>query len=74
MKLVPPTVRVMSPEPANTVVGLMLLSVGTGALTLNVCAVEVPPVVPGVVTVTGMEAAEATSDDEMDVFNCVLSR
>lgn len=73
-KFVPLTVRVMSPEPANTVVGLIFVSVGTGALTVNVCALEVPPVVPGVFTVTGTDAEEATRDAEIDAFNCVLSR
>jgi hypothetical protein len=59
MKLVPSTVNVTSPEPAVTVVGLMMESVGTGALTVKVCVPDVPPFVPGVVTVTGIEADDA---------------
>jgi hypothetical protein len=64
----------MSPEPANTVVGLMLVSVGTGAFTVNVCAVEVPPVVPGVLTVTGIVAEDAISEAGTEALSCVLSR
>ena len=74
MKLVPFNVSVMSPEPANTVVGLILASVGTGAFTVKVCAVDVPPVVPGVVTVTGTDADDAISDAGTVAFICVLSR
>jgi hypothetical protein len=34
----------------------------------------VPPVVPGVFTVTGIDAEEEIRDAEIDAFNCVLSR
>jgi hypothetical protein len=64
----------MSPDPAYTTVGLMPVTVGIAALTLNVCAVDAPPVVPGVFTVTGTAAAEDKSEAGMAAFNCVLSR
>src|SRR5512133_977016 len=73
-KLVPATVRVISPDPADTIVGLMPVTVGIGALTLKVCAVDVPPVVPGVFTVTGTDEAAARSVAGIAAFNCVLSR
>lgn len=71
-KFVPFTVSVMSPEPANTVVGLIPVMVGTGAFTENVCAVDVPLL--DVVTVTGTEADDAIRDAGMSAFNCVLLR
>ena len=46
--------------------------IGTGALTRKFCAVDVPLLV--VVTVTGTDADEATSEAEIWAFNCVLSR
>jgi hypothetical protein len=46
LKLVPLTVSVKDNPPAVTGVGLMEVVVGTGLLTVSVCAPEVPP--PGV--------------------------
>ncbi len=45
-KLVPFTVRVNWASPTVLEVGLMLVVVGTGLLTVNTCAFESPP--PGV--------------------------
>src|SRR5438552_3001033 len=51
-KLVPLTVSVKTPSPTFLLVGEMLVVVGAGLLTVNVCALEVPP--PGVGFVTVM--------------------
>ena len=50
-KFVPLTVRVNPASPAVLVVGEMLVVVGTRLLTVNVCALEVPPPGAGFVTV-----------------------
>ena len=52
-KLVPVTVRVKAPLPAVVVVGLMLLSVGAGLLTVKLIALELPPPGVGFRTVIG---------------------
>ncbi len=51
-KFVPLTVSVKTPSPTFLLVGEMLVVVGAGLLTVNVCALEVPP--PGVGFVTVM--------------------
>src|SRR2546425_167961 len=51
-KFVPLTVSVKAPSPTFLLVGKMLVVVGAGLLTVNVCALEVPP--PGVGFVTVM--------------------
>src|SRR5438876_1986368 len=51
-KFVPLTVSVKAPSPTFLLVGEMLVVVGAGLLTVNVCALEVPP--PGVGFVTVM--------------------
>jgi hypothetical protein len=50
-KLAPFTVRVIPGVPAVTLTGVMLVMAGRGALMLKGCADDVPPFVPGVVTV-----------------------
>lgn len=52
-KFVPFTVNVKVASPTNLVLGLMLLNVGTGLLTDNVRAVDVPPLGAGLNTVMG---------------------
>jgi len=53
LKFVPVTVRVKLPLPAVLVVGLMLLSVGVGLLTIKLIASEFPPPGVGLNTVIG---------------------
>ena len=52
-KLEPFTVNVKATSPEPLVDGLMLLSVGTGLLTVNVREVDVPPLGEGLNTVMG---------------------
>jgi hypothetical protein len=60
-KLLPFAVRVSAPEPALTVFGVSEFSTGTGLLTVNVTAFDVPPPGAGLVTVTGTAPGVATS-------------
>jgi len=59
-KLVPMSV-IVTPVPTVVLVGLMDVSVGTGLLTLKVCADVVPPPGAGLVTVTLTAPVEPTS-------------
>ena len=47
----PVSVMVVSELPTNVKFGLMLVSVGTGLVTVKICGAEVPPPGPGVTTV-----------------------
>ena len=49
-KCAPVSVMVVSELPTNVKFGLMLVSVGTGLVTVKVCGAEVPPPGPGVTT------------------------
>jgi hypothetical protein len=53
LKFVPVTVRVKLAAPADLLVGLIALSVGTGLLTTKLIEFEVPPPGPGLTTVIG---------------------
>ena len=56
-KLVPVSVMVVFALPMTVEAGLMLVSVGTGLLTVSVCAAEVPP--PGVAFTTVIDSLPA---------------
>jgi hypothetical protein len=60
-KFVPFTVRVNAASPAVFVAGEMVVVVGTGLLTVRVCALDVPPPGAGFVTVMLNVPAVATS-------------
>ena len=59
LKFVPFTVRVNCAPPAVVEVGEMLVVVGTGFFTVNVCAPDVPP--PGAGFTTVMESVPPTA-------------
>ena len=61
LKFVPVTVRVKAAAPAFLLVGLMLVSVGTGLLIVRSTAFEVPPPGVGLKTVMGNIAATVWS-------------
>jgi 3D (Asp-Asp-Asp) domain-containing protein len=60
-KLAPFTVNVNAPEPAATLVGESVVTVGTTLFTVNATEFEIPPPGVGFVTVTGSAPALATS-------------
>ena len=70
-KLPPLTVRVVSPAPWVTLVGLIDESDGVGLLTVNVWALEAPPPGAGLVTVTLKAPAVAMSDALMAAVTLV---
>ena len=57
LKLVPFTVKVKAASPAVLLVGAMVVSVGTGLLTVRLVALETPPPGNGLKTVIGSKAA-----------------
>jgi hypothetical protein len=61
MNLLPFNVKVNAALPAVTLVGVILVKVGCGLLTVRVTAVDVPPPGEGLNTVTEMVPAEAMS-------------
>src|SRR5205807_90345 len=69
-KFVPFTVTVKPASPAFLELGEMLVVVGTGLLTVRVCALEIPPPGAGFVTVTENETAVATSAAVIAAVNC----
>ena len=60
-KFVPFTVRVKAASPKFLLAGERVVVVGTGLLTVRVCAFDVPPPGAGFVTVIGNVPAEAIS-------------
>ncbi len=62
----PLTVRVNVESPIFLDVGEMLVVVGTGLLTVKVCAFEVPPPGVGLKTVTPNVPAVVKSDEGME--------
>ena len=68
-KLDPFTVRVKAAPPARAELGLKDVSAGTGLLTRNARAEEVPPPGAGVVTVTLNEAPTAMSGALIEACN-----
>ena len=65
LKFEPLTESVNAGLPTATLVGEMLFKAGSGLLTVNVDAVEVPPLGAGFMTVTGKEPAAATLEAEI---------
>jgi hypothetical protein len=65
LKFEPLTESVNAGLPTATLVGEMLFKTGSGLLTVNVDAVEVPPFGAGFVTVTEKEPAAATLEAEI---------
>ena len=72
LKLVPVAVSVNAAVPAVLVVGLMLLSVGDGLVTVKFTALEVPPPGDGFKTVIGKVPPTATSANVICAVNSVL--
>jgi hypothetical protein len=71
-KFVPSTVSVNPPFPTVTVAGAMAVVVGTGfALTVNVCAFDVPPPGAGLKTVIVFDPVVARSVAEIAAVSCV---
>jgi len=68
----PLTVRVKVGPNTSAVDGEIFEIEGTGLLTVNVTAAEVPPPGPGVKTVMEREAATARSDEGIAAVSCVL--
>ena len=63
LKFVPVAVSVKAEPPAVLLVGLILLSVGVGLLTVKLTALEVPPPGVGFITVIEKVPPVATSAD-----------
>src|SRR3989440_6085858 len=72
MKFVPVAVRVNPAPPAVTLVGEIELSVGTGLLIVNVCALERPPPGVGLKIMTGAVPGVAMSFAEIAARSSVL--
>src|SRR5882762_6607219 len=72
MKFVPVAIRVNPAPPAATLLGEIELSVGTGLLIVNVCALERPPPGVGLKIVTGAVPGVAMSPDRICAWSCVL--
>ena len=70
-KFDPVSVKVKAPVPATTELGLRLVSVGTGfgPLMVNDAGFEVPPLTPGVTTVTEATPPVAMSEARMIAVN-----
>lgn len=73
IKFVPFTVSVNAPEPATTVVGATVVTVGTGfvPVTVKVTELDVPPPGAGLVTVTAGVPAAVTSEARIAAVSCV---
>lgn len=75
MKLLPFTVSVNAPDPAATLVGEIDVIEGTGfpaPLIMKVMALEDPPAVGGLYTVTCTSPAAVMSADQIVARSCVL--
>src|SRR5436189_279917 len=72
MKFVPVAVSVNAAPPAAALLGESELSVGTGLLIVNVCALEAPPPGVGLKTVLGSAPAVAMSAAGICAWSCVL--
>jgi hypothetical protein len=70
-KPVPFTVKVKAAPPAMALLGGMVVIVGTGLFTVNVTALEVPPLGAGLVTVKLNVPAMAMSEARMVAVSCV---